>query len=118
MDSLNKEFDDLVKDANRKTEFYDSYQDKPEYSEEDLLKKTNKEVREFINMSNSESYSTLRAYDSNQLNKLLSQEQNNDKNDKNKLINEENNYHNLLRIMIIYVINDYINVNNNYGRYG
>ena len=47
----------------------------------------------------------------NQLNKLLSQEQNNDKNDKNKLINEENNYHNLLRIMIIYVINDYINVN-------
>ena len=71
MDSLNKEFDDLVKDANRKTEFYDSYQDKPEYSEEDLLKKTNKEVREFINMSNSESYSTLRSYDSNQLNKLF-----------------------------------------------
>ena len=40
----------------------------------------------------------------NQLNKILLQ-------NNNKLIYEENNFHNLLRVMMIYVINDYININ-------
>jgi hypothetical protein len=71
MDSLNKEFDELVKDANRKTEFYDAYQEKPTYSEEDILNATNKDLREFIDMSNTESYNMLRSYDPDKLKNLF-----------------------------------------------
>lgn len=70
MDTLNREFDQLVQDANKKTEFYKEYQEKPVYSKEDILKITDEEVREFIDMSNQESYTVLRNYNTDQLDKL------------------------------------------------
>ena len=65
-------------------------------------------IRNIITIYNNYFYDT-------QLNKLLilhqSQQSQTQNYDNNKLIYEENNFHNLLRVMIIYVINDYINVN-------
>jgi hypothetical protein len=64
---------------------------------------------DFINMI----YDIINIYNGyfydNQLNKLILQIENPDT--KNKLITEENNFHNLLKVMIIHVINEYINVN-------
>jgi len=71
IDALNKEFEDLVKDANKKSDIYTEYQKKEGYFlSEDFIKDIDQETIKFIDLTIPESYAKLRTYNNEQLEKI------------------------------------------------
>lgn len=71
LEDLNREFDELVKDANRKSNLYNEYKEKDGYFPIADFSDVSEEALKFIDLSNQESYSKLRTYTDEQLSKIL-----------------------------------------------
>jgi hypothetical protein len=71
---LNAEFDYLVKDANKKTSFYEEYKERPSYIPEiSIPSKMDEDVLNFLNMPTKEASVFSRSLDDNNLNKYYIQ---------------------------------------------
>ena len=74
LNQINAEFDALVKDANRKTSFYDEYKERPSYMPSvEVPSKMDEDILTFLNMSPKEASTFSKALDSNNLNKYYTQ---------------------------------------------
>lgn len=71
---LNAEFDYLVKDANKKTSFYEEFKEKPSYAPEiNIPSKMGDDVLSFLNMPAKEASVFTRSLDDSNLNKYYTQ---------------------------------------------
>jgi len=74
LNQINAEFDSLVKDANRKTSFYEEYKERPSYMPSiEIPSKMSDDVLSFLNMSTKEAASFTRSLDETNLNKYYTQ---------------------------------------------
>lgn len=74
LNQLNSEFDSLVKDANRKSSFYEEYKERPSYMPSvDVPSKMSEDVLTFLNMPSKEASSFSRGLDDQNLNKYYVQ---------------------------------------------
>ena len=74
LNQINAEFDALVKDANRKTSFYEGYKEMPSYMPSvEIPAKMTDDVLSFLNMPSKEASSFTRSLDETNLNKYYVQ---------------------------------------------
>jgi hypothetical protein len=74
LNQINSEFDALVKDANRKTSFYEGYKEMPSYMPSiEIPAKMTDDVLSFLNMPTKEASSFTRSLDETNLNKYYVQ---------------------------------------------
>ena len=74
LNQINAEFDSLVKDANRKTSFYEEYKERPSYMPSiEIPSEMSDDVLSFLNMSTKEAASFTRNLDETNLNKYYTQ---------------------------------------------
>lgn len=74
LNQINAEFDSLVKDANRKTSFYEGYKEMPSYMPSiEIPSKMTDDVLSFLNMPSKEATSFTRSLDETNLNKYYVQ---------------------------------------------
>jgi hypothetical protein len=74
LNQINSEFDALVKDANRKTSFYEGYKEMPSYMPSiEIPAKMTDDVLSFLNMPSKEASSFTRSLDETNLNKYYVQ---------------------------------------------
>ena len=73
LDQLNAEFDSLVKDANRKTEFYKDYSEQGDYYNPPVIgEKMPADLVSFIDMSTEESLAMLKGLNQDEIEKMYS----------------------------------------------
>lgn len=71
---INSEFEELVRDANRKASFYEEYKDRPDYMPSvEIPAKMSDDVLTFLNMGAKEASSFTRSLDDSNLNKYYTQ---------------------------------------------
>jgi hypothetical protein len=74
LNQLNAEFDSLVKDANRKSSFYEEYKERPSYMPSvEVPSKMTDDVLSFLNMPTKDAVSFTRSLDETNLNKYYVQ---------------------------------------------
>ena len=74
LNQINAEFDALVKDANRKSSFYEEYKERPSYMPSvEIPAKMSEDVLSFLNMSTKDAASFTRNLDETNLNKYYTQ---------------------------------------------